>query len=286
MRELGNMREQIKAVNKLKAHQQDDALERFSKRFDDPEKPTFVWQLDFAEVFHRNSAVSTTADFTDGSGSIDKPKRGFEIVVANCHMGLFFDEEQKAFLEDRFPTFRRNDSTIRCFYPTWSRATRTKRRARLHLTPNTFLLGPYFDSLKRYILEEARVRQIIDFGTNQVFADPNVFTALLFLHKNGGGNETVSNEVAIRENFRDPCVPRQFAALVPSPLKQSVAMRWMPGNPLLLRLTKSAGKIDDVAEGRWTELLGLKVEERREEVQSPTAFWTKVSGGTREISLI
>src|SRR5262249_20580979 len=43
MRELGNMREQIKAANKLKAHQQDDALERFSQRFDTPEKPTFVW---------------------------------------------------------------------------------------------------------------------------------------------------------------------------------------------------------------------------------------------------
>jgi hypothetical protein len=59
VRELGNMREQIRAANKLKAHQQDDALERFSKRFDDPEKPTFVWQLDFAEVFHRSDSEVT-----------------------------------------------------------------------------------------------------------------------------------------------------------------------------------------------------------------------------------
>jgi len=43
----------------LRAEQQDDALDRLAKTFDDEQKPTFVWQLDFAEVFHRSPHAKT-----------------------------------------------------------------------------------------------------------------------------------------------------------------------------------------------------------------------------------
>jgi hypothetical protein len=83
MRELGNMREQIKAANKLKANQQDEALERFSKRFDDPGKPTFVWQLDFAEVFHRTQLRSQKhGDLLSKNGEV-LPAGGFDMVIGN-----------------------------------------------------------------------------------------------------------------------------------------------------------------------------------------------------------
>ena len=52
-REMGWLRQQIRAARKLPASQQDDALERLAKTFENEQKPTFVWQLDFAEVFHR-----------------------------------------------------------------------------------------------------------------------------------------------------------------------------------------------------------------------------------------
>ena len=46
--------EQIKDARGAKVAQQEKALERIQSWFDDPDKPTFVWQLDFAEVFHRH----------------------------------------------------------------------------------------------------------------------------------------------------------------------------------------------------------------------------------------
>ena len=54
LKEMGAVREQIAAARrpKTKASVQDETLERLTERFNDPKKPTFVWQLDFAEVFH------------------------------------------------------------------------------------------------------------------------------------------------------------------------------------------------------------------------------------------
>ncbi|MBI2202006.1 MAG: hypothetical protein HYU43_08725, partial [Armatimonadetes bacterium] len=56
-KEMGAVLAEIRAARKLKAADQDDALERLRDRFDDPQKPTFVWQLDFAEVFHRDRSA-------------------------------------------------------------------------------------------------------------------------------------------------------------------------------------------------------------------------------------
>ncbi len=53
LKEMGWVLAHIRDVRKLKAADQDEALERLRARFDDEQKPTFVWQLDFAEVFHR-----------------------------------------------------------------------------------------------------------------------------------------------------------------------------------------------------------------------------------------
>ncbi len=52
-KEMAKVLAQIRDARKMKAADQDDALERLREFFDDEKKPTFVWQLDFAEVFHR-----------------------------------------------------------------------------------------------------------------------------------------------------------------------------------------------------------------------------------------
>ena len=52
-KEMAKVLAQIRGARKLKAADQDEALERLRAFFDNEDKPTFVWQLDFAEVFHR-----------------------------------------------------------------------------------------------------------------------------------------------------------------------------------------------------------------------------------------
>lgn len=86
-KEMNLLRQQVAAARKLKAHQQDEALERLGQRFNDPDKPTFVWQLDFAEVFHRQAGPvsSLGLDLDAPSAEDDKSPTpgGFDIVLAN-----------------------------------------------------------------------------------------------------------------------------------------------------------------------------------------------------------
>ncbi len=55
---MAKVRAKIDAARKLKtAHAQDALLDNLRQFFDDPAKTTFVRQLDFAEVFHRDAPV-------------------------------------------------------------------------------------------------------------------------------------------------------------------------------------------------------------------------------------
>ena len=58
LKEIAFIAAQLRAARKMRAQEQEDALERIRARFDDPEKPTFIWQIDFAEVFHRDASPS------------------------------------------------------------------------------------------------------------------------------------------------------------------------------------------------------------------------------------
>jgi hypothetical protein len=77
---------QIRDARKMKAADQDDALERIREFFDGERKPTFVWQLDFAEVFHRVGQASRLS-FETAEGGEDRRDAcptlaGFDLIRA------------------------------------------------------------------------------------------------------------------------------------------------------------------------------------------------------------
>ena len=86
LNEIAFIAAQLRDARKMSAQGQEDALERIRARFDDPNKPTFVWQLDFAEVFHREEKV-----WGDSLLPGDKPEKaiangsrnGFDLVIGN-----------------------------------------------------------------------------------------------------------------------------------------------------------------------------------------------------------
>lgn len=64
--------------SKARVADKEAVIEQLRARFDDPEKPTFVWQLDFAEVFHRPAVMRV------GQSEPSMPgEPGFDIAVAN-----------------------------------------------------------------------------------------------------------------------------------------------------------------------------------------------------------
>jgi hypothetical protein len=188
---------------------------------------------------------------------------GFDIVIGNPPYGIVFDENNKAYLEAKFKTFIRNNDKYVAF---------TQKALELvklegffgYIIPNTFLLGPYFDDLKRHILANARVCQIVDFGTNLVFPKPNVFTALLFLQR--------QPQTAQAEHYSAPFVKVQDLLPFPQALQyqdistaQLDTLRWTSEIAITIRPGEQIAELDHLA---WVKDVGLN-------------YWTQGRGKTR-----
>jgi type I restriction-modification system DNA methylase subunit len=107
-------------------------------------------------------------------------KGGFDVVVGNPPYGIVFNEEEKHFIEEHLPSFRRNNDLYVAFIEK-SVTLLNSRGFFSFIVPNTYLIGSYFDSMKKFILEKTRIIKILDFGTNQIFLDPNVFNSIIVL---------------------------------------------------------------------------------------------------------
>lgn len=182
---------------------------------------------------------------------------GFDAILGNPPYGIVFDNQVKEYLECHFPTFVRNNDIYVAFC---ERAVALLHSNGLfgYIIPNTFLLGPYFDDLKRHILQGASVRRIVDFGINQVFPMPNVFTALLFLERRTGGSTRPEPKAQICKVTDIGSFPlaSHFVELVRAALE---SLRWTPSSPLVTRLLQCRPQLGQIAEVKdvglnyWTE---------------------------------
>lgn len=202
----------------------------------------FDWETEFPEIMGRG---------------------GFDVVIGNPPYGIVFDESRKRYLEQHCPTFVRNNDRYVAFTEKSLHLLKTQGLFGF-IIPNTFLLGPYFDELKRYILDKADVLRIVDFSINQVFRQPNVFTALLFLRRRK--KEESYSEVATRF-FKVADIASFPKSVIDQVLEQERLnlLRWSPANPLAEKLREWKPKLDDVA---WVKDVGLN-------------YWTKGRGKVR-----
>lgn len=250
-REMAQLRQQIRSARRLSATLQDDALKQLTKAFEDEQKPTFVWQLDFAEVFHRLPALATR----------------FDLVIGNPPYGIVFNQRDKDMLEQRYRTFARNNEKYVAFTHRGTTLL-SKRGVLAFITPNTFLLGPYYSALKEYLLCDSEVLRIVDFGMNQVFADPNVFTALLFVRGTNRGAKT-QHDGCLFGRVEDMAAFPESVLFDKLAVEELTTLRWMPANKLIARLAKAKLKLRDVA---WVKDVGLN-------------YWTRGRGKKRGNSI-
>ena len=168
---------------------------------------------------------------------------GFDAVIGNPPYGIVFDDIAKRYLERIYPAFSRNNDTYVAFT---QKSVDLLRPSGLFgfIIPNTYLIGPYFDDLKRTIVEHTNVLQVVDFGTNLIFPKPNVFTSLLFLQRRvvpDAGQDSVFINVTDVESFPDSANCRTIDRT------QLRTLRWSPTNALLTRVLSSGTKMDDIA---------------------------------------
>ncbi|MCS4139530.1 hypothetical protein GGQ13_002985 [Salinibacter ruber] len=153
-----------------------------STRLND-EKNFFHWELEFPEVFYE----------LDAPGERDEP--GFDAVIGNPPYRIVYEEEDKKYLSSKFHSFKRNNNLYSVFSQRSLELLREEGRCSM-IVPNTYIMGPYFNSLKEVWKDKGKVKSIDDFGNTSLFADQSVFSSIYLVEKS---ESKKSENVKIRE---------------------------------------------------------------------------------------
>ncbi|HEV2207395.1 MAG TPA: TaqI-like C-terminal specificity domain-containing protein [Verrucomicrobiae bacterium] len=176
LKEIAFIAAQIHDARKMRAAQQDEALERIRDRFEDPQKPTFVWQLDFAEVFHRTATghARTGDDLLAGEPEPPQPEPGhpggFGLVLANppyVRMELF--KAIKPELRTRYPQVHSDRADLYCYF--YARAAQLLCQGGVlsFISSNKFFRAGYGEPLRQFLAKTTELRAVIDFGDLPIF---------------------------------------------------------------------------------------------------------------------
>ncbi|MEA5485227.1 MULTISPECIES: Eco57I restriction-modification methylase domain-containing protein [Pseudanabaena] len=126
----------------------------------------FDWKLDFPEVMNERVCDQV----------------GFDIVIGNPPYKIIFDTEEKKVLEDKFPTFKRNNDLYVAFFEKCFKLLKNKSTLSF-ITPNTFINGDYFKPLRKEITSYFWIMELIGFKESKVFSDPTVYVSISFFKK-------------------------------------------------------------------------------------------------------
>jgi hypothetical protein len=120
----------------------------------------FEWRFEFPEV------LNDDGDFV-----------GFDVVIGNPPYLIVFDEKIKSFLEQSYPEFKRNNDLYIAFFKLAFSVLKVNANFSF-ITPNTFVKGDYFKSVRTFLSTEKQIDELIDFGNVLIFEGVNVFCAI------------------------------------------------------------------------------------------------------------
>ncbi|MBU6410347.1 MAG: Eco57I restriction-modification methylase domain-containing protein, partial [Verrucomicrobia bacterium] len=194
LREIARTAALVRDARKMRAQAQEDALERIRTEFDDPDKPTFVWQFDFAEVFHREE--TPRGDSLLPAGKPEKPvangtRNGFDMLIGNPpFIRIQVLKKTAPNLVNYYKT-RYNNSAGKGNYDLY--VVFVERGIELlqqngqlaFIVPHSFLNTEYGEPIRTFISGNKHVRHIVHFGQHQIFPKATNYVCLLFLSKAG-----------------------------------------------------------------------------------------------------
>lgn len=137
--------------------------ERFNEALSSASTPFFLWKLNFAKVF--------------------KDKGGFDIVIGNPPYRLCQPSNTDEKLLHKYRDFHVAGYKIDLFHLFFEKGIELlKKKGTLsYITPNTYLTNKYIKPLRKYILENCTIHQIINH--DKVFDAASVDTATIVLSK-------------------------------------------------------------------------------------------------------
>jgi adenine-specific DNA-methyltransferase len=193
LKEIGFIAAQLRDARKMRAQDQEDALERIRTQFDDPDKPTFVWQFDFAEVFHRDETARGDSllppekpDKADSVGT----RNGFDLAIGNppyIRIQALTKSNPKlaAYYKERYKAAEKGNYDLYVCFVERGLELLHQTGQLAFVQPHKFFNADYGEPLRELLSEARIVRHIVHFGDQQIFPGATNYVCLLFLAKAG-----------------------------------------------------------------------------------------------------
>lgn len=193
LREIARTAAQVRDARKMRAQAQEDALERIRMEFDDPEKPTFVWQFDFAEVFHRDETTrgdsllpTEKPGKTNGNGA----RNGFDLAIGNppyirIQTLTKSDPKLAAYFKHRYASAKKGNYDLYVCFVERGLELLHQNGQLAFIQPHKFFNAQYGEPLRELLARGKHMRHVVHFGDQQIFPGATNYVCLLFLAKAG-----------------------------------------------------------------------------------------------------
>jgi len=210
LKQVSFIRAQIRQARRAKVHQQTEALERLQAYFDNEKTPTFVWELDFAEVFFRQPSIASTGGGGQGEGvselalnsqsSTINRRSGFDLMLGNPPYVRIQtlnkqSPELAEFYKQRYISASKGNYDLYvCFVERGLELLHNYGQL-AYILPHKFFNAQYGEPLRELIgtgketlwakHEGRHLRHVVHFGDQQIFPGATNYVCLLFLAKAG-----------------------------------------------------------------------------------------------------
>ena len=193
LKEIGFIAVQLRDARKMRAQDQEDALERIRAQFDDPDKPTFVWQFDFAEVFHRDETAhgdSLLPQEKPNKSDTASPRNGFDLLIGNPPYVRIQTLKRIApdlvdYYKERYKSAKLGNYDLYVVFVERGLELLHPNGQLAFIQPHKFFNADYGEPLRELLSESKLLRHIVHFGDQQIFPGATNYVCLLFLNKSG-----------------------------------------------------------------------------------------------------
>ncbi len=205
------------------------------------EKRFFHWEIEFPEMFF------------DEFGRHQGDAAGFDAVVGNPpYLSIArLETDEKSYLRAAYPDIFAGNSDILYYFIGHGVQVNREGGVLGLIVARYFIEARFADGLRRYILANSKLAELVDFGNYQVFPGANVLTNLLFCEKTRrAGNYEVSVRRLTRSDTSEESVARALFEGSPNIFTLSrVDSAWLSSDPWHF--------VDDLTRGIKTTMLSV-----------------------------
>jgi hypothetical protein len=180
LEELNRLVAGLDATKKAKVVDRERALEAIQQWFEDDDKPTFLWQLHFGEVFVANTSVAgLDGGLNLGDTFAANTPGGFDILIENppyvSHDAIPPDTKRLLKTYSVYNPF----ADLYCYFVEQALVSLKPRGVAVLITSNSYLKADYGAPVRRMLGSRSSIRELVNIEKSQVFTSAIVNAAIV-----------------------------------------------------------------------------------------------------------